>query len=297
MAKAKKQEENQLENLKIDKTKIVNEIKKEIKESLDEEIIKKVDYETQNKLDKMEKRIYRQKRWAVIRRDIIILLFLGLIIYEGKILYDNGLLFGLNEKEDTKQVVKVVYSEDKEEEKDSAWYIEKYSYLLDNIKTNLSGDDKYYIYNNLKVSDIKNSVKLNMAYQLLNVKSSDGIIKVSEDDIKEKYNTIFGAEDYNAENFSNDCISFIYNKDLKTYMAIDITCESDDTEIFRKITNIYEENDNIIIEAKVGIFNKSENKITIINGETLDYNDENIEKLKTYKFIFNNEHLIEIISE
>ena len=293
MAKVKKGIDKQMEDLNINKKEIVNEIRKEIKESLEEEIIKKVGYEAQNKLDKMERKIYRQKRWALIRRDIIILLLLGFALYEGKLLYNNGLFFGLNKKEDTKQVIKVADNEEKTQE----WYIEKYSYLLDNIKTNLSGDDKYYIYNNLKVKDIKNSVKLNMAYQLLNVKSNDGIIKISEGDIKDKYITIFGTDDYDAENFSNDCINFIYNKDLKTYIAIDITCDSNNTEVFRKITNIYEENDNIIVEAKVGILDKSENKITIINGETLEYNDENINKLKTYKFIFNNEHLIEIISE
>ena len=114
MAKKKDESNKELvKELNINKKDLVNEIKNDIKEQLEEEIIKKVDYETRNKLDKMERRIYRQKRWALIRRDIIILLFLGLIIYEGKILYDNGLLFGLNKDGSTITVNKKEATNDK----------------------------------------------------------------------------------------------------------------------------------------------------------------------------------------
>ena len=299
MAKKKVEESNKelMRELDINKKDLVDEIKKEIKESLDKEIEKKVDYESKDKLDKMEKRIYRQKIFALIKRDIIILILLGLSLYEAKILYDNGLLFGLNKKEEVKQVVKVEDNEETKEEKDSKWYIDNYSYLLDNIKTNLEGEDKYYLYNNISSSDIKNTVRLNMAYQLLDVKSIDGIFKVSEDTLKEAYNKIFNIDNYISENFNNSCINFIYNKDTKTYMAIDITCENDNTEIFRNIKNIYEEDDKIVIEAKVGILDRDNNKISIINGETFDYNDENIDKLNTYKFIFKDNYLEEIIFE
>ena len=299
MAKKKIEESNKelMRELDINKKDLVDEIKKEIKESLDKEIEKKVDYESKDKLDKMEKRIYRQKIFALIKRDIIILILLGLSLYEAKILYDNGLLFGLNKKEEVKQVVKVEDNEENKEEKDSKWYIDNYSYLLDNIKTNLEGEDKYYLYNNISSSDIKNTVRLNMAYQLLDIKSSDGIFRVSEDTLKEAYNKIFNIDSYISENFNNSCINFIYNKDTKTYMAIDITCENDNTEIFRNIKNIYEEDGKIVIEAKVGILDKDNNKISIINGETFDYNDENIDKLNTYKFIFKDNYLEEIIFE
>jgi hypothetical protein len=299
MAKKKVEESNKelMRELDINKKDLVDEIKKEIKESLDKEIEKKVDYESKDKLDKMEKRIYRQKIFAIIKRDIIILILLGLSLYEAKILYDNGLLFGLNKKEEVKQVVKVEDNEENKEEKDSKWYIDNYSYLLDNIKTNLEGEDKYYLYNNISSSDIKNTVRLNMAYQLLDVKSIDGIFRVSEDTLKEAYNKIFNIDSYISENFNNSCINFIYNKDTKTYMAIDITCENDNTEIFRNIKNIYEEDDKIVIEAKVGILDRYNNKISIINGETFDYNEENIDKLNTYKFIFKDNYLDEIIFE
>ena len=82
MAKTKKESNNDIINKE--------ELIKDIKKSLDEEISNKVEYEARNKLDKMERRIYRQKRWAIIRRDFIILEFLGLLAYETKLLYDNS---------------------------------------------------------------------------------------------------------------------------------------------------------------------------------------------------------------
>ena len=301
MARSKKEESSKelIRELNINKKDLVDEITKEIKESLDKEIEKKIDYESRNKLDKMASRIYREKRWKIIRRDIVILLLLGAVVYEAYILYNNGLFFGLNKKEEVKEVVEEIKKDENEvveEVKDLAWYKEKYGYLLDNIKTNINGDDKYYLYKaNIKASDIKSSIKLNMTYQLLNKEIIDGIIKINEETMKEKYLTIFGNLDaYEATNFTDDCINIIYNKDSKMYMAIDTECTSNNTEIFRQIENIYEENDNIVIEAKVGILNKETNKLSIINGEEFDYNDENIQKLKTYKFIFKDNYLVEI---
>ena len=302
MARVKK--ENELVNtLDIDKKAIVKEITKEIKESLDEEIIKKVDYESKNKLDKMERRIYRQKNLSLIRRDIIILLFLGLIVYETKILYDNGLLFELNKKESKEEVKEVVEKKEEtkeEDKKDLNWYIERYGDLLNNVDTNLAGDDKYYLYSgNYKENDIKNSVRLNMAYQLLDIKSNDGIYKISESDLKEAYKKIFGTIDnYKAENFNNDCISFIYNKSSESYMAIDTECEKDNTEIIRSIKNIYEDSDRIVIEVNVGVLDKENNTIGNIDSvEVMDNSTDNISKLDTYKFTFKDNYLYKITKE
>ena len=302
MARVKK--ENELVNtLDIDKKAIVKEITKEIKESLDEEIIKKVDYESKNKLDKMERRIYRQKNLSLIRRDIIILLFLGLIVYETKILYDNGLLFELNKKESKEEVKEVVETKEEtkeEDKKDLNWYIERYGDLLNNVDTNLAGDDKYYLYSgNYKENDIKNSVRLNMAYQLLDIKSNDGIYKISESDLKEAYKKIFGTIDnYKAENFNNDCISFIYNKSSESYMAIDTECTSDNTEIIRSIKNIYEDSDRIVIEVNVGVLDKENNTIGNIDSvEVMDNSTDNISKLDTYKFTFKDNYLYKITKE
>ena len=302
MARVKKENEL-IKEFDIDKEALVKEITKEIKENLDDEINKKVDYEAKNKLDKMERRIYRQKNLSLIRRDIIILLFLGLIVYETKLLYDNGLLFGLNKKESNKEIKEVVENKEEvseENKKDLNWYIDKYGALLDNVNTNLTSDDKYYLYlGNYKEKDIRNDVRLNMAYQLLDVKSNDGIYKVSESNIKDAYKKVFGSLDnYVATNFYNDCISFIYNKSSESYMAIDTECEVDSTEIIRSIKNIYEENDRVIIEVNVGVLDRENNTINNINSvEVMENNKDNIAKLDTYKFTFKDNYLYKITKE
>lgn len=316
MAKKKEISNDLAKNLEIDKNELIEEIKGSVKEKLDQEISRRIDYESRNKLDKMERRIYRQKRWALIRRDIVILILIGLAIFEGKILYDNNLLFGLKKVSNTSTEVKSDKTtkeevkedkkteEEKEEKKeevkkDLAYYKENYGYLLDNIKTNLSGDDKYYLYkNSLKADDLKNSIKLNIVYQLLDVKSSDGILKIDEETIKDKYKEIFGSLDaYEAVNFYDDCVNFIYNKDSKIYMAIETSCNISNKEIFRQIKDIKEDNDKIIIEFYVGILDKEKNEISSIDGDSYEYNDENISKLKTSKFTFKNNYLYKITNE
>ena len=76
MAKAKRNKLEELDKLEIDKEKLIKELKEEVKDGLFDEITKKVDYESKNKLDKMEKRIYKYKNFSILKRNIIIILFL-----------------------------------------------------------------------------------------------------------------------------------------------------------------------------------------------------------------------------
>lgn len=303
MAKSKKQEkiDESLKELNIDKELIVKEIKKELIEELDDEVSKRVEYETKNKLDKMEKRIYKYKNSSIIRRDIIILILLAIIVLETKVLYDNNLLAVKNNKKQSEvnnelKVDKEIEEKEEKEEKNSEWYIKNYSYLLDNVKTNLNGEDKYYLYkDNYTESNISNTVRLNMAYQLLNKKGiniENSVINVKENDLKDAYNKIFGSLDnYKAENFSNNCVQFIYNENSKNYMAIDTTCEESKEEVIEEIKNIYEEDNKIIIETILGIHNKENNSLSSIDGSLLADNysnniNEYEESLTHYKYVF-----------
>lgn len=305
MAKQKKVEINEPStNLDVDKEKIVKEIKKQILDDLDTEISKRIEYETKNKLDKMEKRIYKYKNSSIIKRNIIIIIFLLVIIVETKILYDNDLLIIKSNKQDevnNKLEVDNNKNENKEKDKieeikDTKWYIENYSYLLDNIKTNLSSDDKYYLYKqNYNEETIKNTVRLNMAYQILSDKEKlvqNSVINIKETDLQSAYKRVFGSLDkYTAENFNNDCVQFIYNQESKTYMAIDVSCNKNIYEKIENIKNIYEEENKIIIETVVGIHNKENNSLNNIEFQTITDNysgnlDEYEERLNKYKYIF-----------
>lgn len=299
MPKVKKQEklDSDLKELDIDKELIVKEIKKELISDLDDEISKRVEYETRNKLEKMEKKIYKYKNGSIIRRNIIILILLAVIALETKILYDNNLLSvkGNKKQNDVNAELKVDNNENKEEEKNSEWYIKKYSYLLDNIKTNIVGEDKYYLYKDNYTNDsISNTVKLNMAYQLLkkeNIKNENSVINVKENDIKNAYKKIFGnLDNYKAENFNNSCIQFIYNENSKNYMAIDTTCDTNNEELIEQIKNIYEEDSKIIIETIVGIKTQDNNLVNIDGNIITDNYSGNIneyeESLNKYKYVF-----------
>ena len=154
MAKKTDSSRELLRELDIKKEDLIEDIKKDIKEELYTEITNKVDYEAKSKLDKMEKRIYRTKNFAILKRNIIILIFLAVIIFETIVIYDNNLLFGLNKRTDNSVAQDKNSDEKKKDEKDSKWYIENYSYLLENIKTNLDDENKYYLYeSNHKVED------------------------------------------------------------------------------------------------------------------------------------------------
>ncbi len=288
MSKTKKETSSELERFDIDKDKIIKEIKSDVKEQLYGEVTKQINYEVQNKLDKMEKKIYKYRKFSSFKRDIIILLFLCIIAYESKILYNNGLLFGLNKADENKVIEQEKIDNTViKEEKSLDWYIDNYSYLVDNIKTNL--EDTTYLYNNIKVSDIDSSIKLNMAYQILDKqykKLEDGVIRIDASKLKEAYEKIF-TDDIKNSNFKDNCIQFIYNKDSNNYMAIDTEC--DNKEIIRSIYNIKEE-DKLYIDILVGVLDG--NTLTNVSGQVIkeNYSNNDLEsiqdKLEKFRFIY-----------
>ncbi len=291
----KKSKESEIEKLDIDKEEIVKEIKKEAKEELLEEVTRKIDYESKKSLERAEKKIYKYKNFSIMKRNIIILIFLAVIIFETKTLYDNDLLFNKKLKENTSVVDKDTNNDNSNDEivKDFSWYKENYGYLLENINTNL--EDKYYLYKDSYIIDtIKNDVKLNMAYQLLDEEDkikNNGIINISSDKLKNSYEKIFGSvSSYSAENFKDDCIQFIYNKEADIYMAIDTTCTKTNEELLRYIQNIYEKDDELVMDVLIGIL--KDKTLTDMNGTKIKNNysselfDNVKDKLNKYEFVF-----------
>ncbi len=287
MARTKKE----IEKLDIDKEEIVKELKKELKEQLLEEVTRKIDYESKKSLERVEKKILKHKNFSIFLRNIIILALLGIIIYESKILYDNNLLFK-NDKVNTDILDEVSKQPiDKEDSTPSLdWYKEKYSYLIDNIKTNL--EDTYYLYkSNYTIENLNDDIKLNMAYQLLtneDKKIENSVISIENDKLKEAYLKIFKTLDnYKEVNFKDNCIQFVYNSSSNIYMAIDTTCSVNNDTLIRNIDDIYIKDDELVIELSVGILNND--KLSNIDGTIIgDYN--NIEQLKDklnkYTFVF-----------
>ena len=267
----------------------------EIKNNLYDEVKNMIEIESKKTLDNMGKKFIKYKNSSIRKRNFIIIILFLLAIFEGYVIFNNNYIIKLKydnvelEKEETAKEDKVEET-NKETEivKDDNWYKENYSYLLDNIKLS----NVYYLYEkNYKESDIKDNVRLDMAYSILkDVSNDNNVITISEEDIKDSYKKIFGSTDnYKATNFNNNCISFIYNEDSKNYMAINTTCEN----IVKKeevITKIYEENNKIIIETKVGFYDSK--NLTDVDKNIIKENfdekniDKYLDKLSSYKYTF-----------
>ena len=286
----------------IDKEKVMREIKKEVKDCLLDELDKKIDGLVQVKIDKFEKKINKQKQRALLKKNIIIVILLGLVIFEGKILYDNGLLNNSNYKSSSDTSYENKINKDsnevvgeKENTKDEKWFIEEYSYLLDNIKTNLVGDDFTYLYNDsYTAKDIDNMIRLNMAYQLLDkedISNKDGFLTVDASILEESYKKIFGNDlDFKNEDFTDNCIHFIYNDSLNKYLAVNLECAVNTKEVLQEVISVEEKEDKIIVTTILGIHNTKEKTISNLdNSFTKKYKDditEYEEELDKFKYEF-----------
>lgn len=296
-----------IENTTIDKEKLEKEIKKEVKEVLLEDLENHVDVLIQSKVDKIERKINKQKQWTLFRKNIMIILLLAIALFEGKILYDNGILhkyykainsnYNQNKDDIQEPIIGKENNDEKQEiKKDKEWYIKEYSYLLDNIKTNLEEDKFTYLYKtNYSVKDIDNKIRLNMAYQLLdekNISKSDGFLSFDANLLEESYQAVFGDSlEYKNENFANNCVEYIYNKGLNKYLAIDLECEVNTKEIKEQIVSIEEKDENIIISTIVGIYDTKEKTISSLDNmfskeykENLSEHEKKLDKFK-YTFI------------
>lgn len=86
--------------------------------------------------------------------------------YAGHLLYSLGYRIEGTELVNTSST-QGEEAQDPEPVKDDAWYLANYSYLLDQVKTNLNADSvsAYYLYSNdHDLKDIKPEYLLNMAY-------------------------------------------------------------------------------------------------------------------------------------
>jgi len=276
----------------------------EFKEELKSEISSDIEKEVENVMKREEKRILRGKKFLVLKKNIIIIILFIIVCYFAYCLYDAKYFdFMKSDCEDTNSCV--VNNENAKEEveivKDKDWYIENYGYLLDNANVTLNEDQasSYYLYSkNFKVSDIKTSYLLNMAYKKLDkklIKSNSVNIIVKAEDLKNSYQELFGiTENYSATSFTYDCLNFIYDEEKEKYIAENNECASSTKEILEEITDMYEENDKLYIETVATIYDKNEDSYYTFDNlfepiiENVNENDinENVKKLNQYQYIY-----------
>ena len=326
----KKKEENKLD-INKDKitTEIINDVKSElekskkqlkddiikeirfdactkVKDDIKDQLINDINIEIKDNIRKEQKLIIRNKNFKLFKKNILILILIAVIVYFGYCLWDAKYFWFMKSKHD-EIVVKKSNKENKEEQpeeivKDKAWYITNYGYLLDNLKLDLSYDNPniYYLYiDNYDKSNIKDTIKLNLAYKFIDNKNeTDYSFTISEDDMKNAYIKVFGSIDnYNPTSFTVGCMQFYYNNIENIYTAYKFTCDSSNPlHIKEEIKDMYEDNDKIIIETVMGVYNENNkylfNYSNLYSSVAIDFDDSKSvldyeDKLNMYKYTFN----------
>ncbi len=319
---SKKEEENiKRDIVKEIKEKVVEEVNKEIKvsiientkkykEDLKEELIEDVNNEVADLVKKEEKRLLKGKNSAIFKRDVVILLFFGLILYFGYCLYDAKYFNFMKSEcerngncgvvENSANTTNGENSEQPVEEvKDKDWYIKNYGDLLDKTKLSLSADSvsSYYLYSgDRKIDEIKTSVLLNLAYQELSskkIKTNSVSITVDGEDLKEAFESLFGPfVNYKATSFDYNCLHFKYNQDKDRYTADNTKCTTANNKILEEIDDMYEEGDVLYIITNATIYNENENSFytfdNLYEPEVTEVTEEDLSvharKLNRYQY-------------
>ena len=317
-----KKDENEIkkEIVKEIKDKVLNDLNKDIKssiidttkkyrEELKEEIANDINEEITTMMRQEEKRMLRSKNFSLLKKNIVILVLFTLLLYFGYCLYDVKYFnFMKSECEIngtcvSKEENQIEEPEKKEEVvKDKVWYKENYGYLLDEIKLNLSADNvnAYYLYSSdYKLSDIKPSYLLNMAYKKLDskmIKVNSVNVTIDGEDLRNAFQELFGSLTYYKESsFSYNCLNFIYNKEKDRYVAESNKCSNKSTKhILEEIDDMYEEGEVLYIMTTATIYNEDESSFytfdRLFEPTITDVTDsdlvKNSSKLNKYQYQF-----------
>lgn len=302
------------------KEKVLNDLEKEIKESiventsqfkedLKEELNNDIQVEVANIMKQEERKLIKGKNMAIFKRDIVLLLFFGIIVYFGYCLYDVK-YFSFMKSECEKNGTCVVQEgngnsvlEPNQPQviKDKNWYIENYGYLMDEVKVTMNPDQvsAYYLYSSdHQLSDIKTSYLLNMAYHHLNkkdIKTNSMNITVEGEVLRKAYEEVFGSMNlYQNVNFTYDCLNFVYNQEKDRFVAENEKCGVAKNEIVEEIDAMNEEGDVLYINTIAAIYNESEKSFytfddlfeAVVSNVTREDISKYAKKLNRYQYQF-----------
>jgi len=306
----KKKEIKEKETIDIKKIEIeLNKYLEDRKVDITKEITNKIDEQIELKVTKRmkeeEKKIVRGKSMKIIRRDILIILLLALLGYFGYCLYKVD-YFNIRtkivetpkeneDKKDNNNDNKTPNENDKpvvDTKPDSSYYINNYSYLIDNI---LIDDEKVFSLFSKKGTkeNLSNELIQKIAYKNLDkllITINNDMITFHKDSLLESAKKIFGEDIIiKDEMFNYNNTKFMYYNE--TYIGL----KDNDTKtgLLSKIIDAKEENNKLefnVIITKLSDENAlldKENNIIIEN-----YNNEDLtiykDKLPTFTITYEN---------
>ena len=274
----------ELDSKKEDILKEVEDKKEEVIKELDSKIESKVEVAVNEKIKTYEKKVVKTKNYKILRRDIVIIILLGLIIYAGYYMYKNDYFNIMINKNN---VINPPNDPQEETKYDSAYYIKNYGYLINNIFINDNELLDIFKKDLITTNDISNSLKLKISYyNIKNKQNDDGNIVFSKEDILSSYQTIFNDTEINNETFTYNNTRFIYYNNM--YIGYELPNE--ELNIKYNIYNSYLKDKDLVFELVVGrvvdnnIINIYDDRIMEYNGNINDYQG----LLTKYSIIFTN---------
>ena len=266
MAKVKKEEKNEKEDLTTLKKElqdyiddeITTKISKELEKNVSSKINETIKKEFIEEVEKANKKVIREKNRKIVARDIIIILLLLLSGYLTFILYQEHYFdkFFSHSSE-----VKEKKNETKKEEKEKEEVVEekgptledlkeKYASLLNPFKiSELSIYTNDYYKGNL-TNELRNYISLS-ELDLKNLEIEEDYNVIQEEQLEKEHNKLFNAK-YQSINFVYNGNKVRYLNKMNSFIT-DSILEKEESHIKREIIDIVEDNKTISITTVEGI--------------------------------------------
>ncbi len=166
--------------------------------------------------------------------------------------------------------------------------------------TNTLWKNLYFSNDNVKVSDIPNGMKYNIAYK----NTGSGASKIENEELKKAYEKTFGPGTYKETNsFIGGCSTYTYNNSTNEYIVVQRkTCEELDTTILSKIVDVKMKKDTMEIDVVIAYLDGKNKKVykdcnddmtscsNIIKDNFSAFDESDLELIKNslhkYKFIY-----------
>lgn len=261
MPKSKEKESSRKEDVDL------KSLKKEIDQYIDEELDKKVEVCVSKKvksefieeIDKVNKRVIREKNRKIMFKNMFLILFLGIILLLLFLLYQEGYFdkYFNHNKTNNKEAVEKTHNNDNQEsevkiEPTLSELKEKYGKYIDPIYLNQNSIYLEEFYQ----GKVTNELKMYWTFNNIDFESlevEDDYQVVDGDAFCEEYNRLF-IDQCSPRTFNYDGHKIRYVQKIKSFITDEIL-EKDSNNISREIININVNGDIVSIETIEGIIN------------------------------------------
>ena len=248
------------------KNSLKNELLSYIDEKLDDRLI--------DKIEKTNKALLREKTRKIWARNFMIIVLLGIIVFETYILYQNGFIHKLLNRTNNESALNennsIIAPENPNNSSNPKTPTldelkEKYAGLLNNLK--ISKNSAYFSDYNSGI--LTNELKLYFALNSLDF----GALEIEEDynlvpatSITAAAETLFGTSDLKLASFDYNGNRLRYFEPLGAFVSSELLQKPSESLIALDISEIKEEGEDVIIKTSTGlIFNFKNKKLSSLS--------------------------------